>query len=61
MGIELYETMYMMTSTNGNIFAVTGPLWMESMGDKLLSKQSRPRWFEASDVNIMTYIYMEPF
>ena len=49
----------MMTSSNGNIFRVSGPLWGESTGrpwrgafifylrlNKQLSKQSRRRWFE---------------
>ena len=58
----------MMTSSNGNVFHVTGPLWGESTGErwipltkanaaelwcflwsaseKILSRQSRCRWFE---------------
>ena len=45
---------YMMTSSNGNIFRVTGPLWGESIG---------PRWIplpEASDVELWCFLSSAP-
>ena len=32
-----YFKLFMMTSSNGNIFRVTGPLWGESTGDRWIS------------------------
>ena len=65
----------MMTSSNGNIFRVTGPLWGESTGDrwipltkasdtdqrlnKRLSKKSRRRWFEMLSRSLWRYCNYE--
>ena len=56
--MHVYHILHMMTSSNGNIFRVIGPLWREITGhqnygvffdlylNKRLCKQSRRRWFE---------------
>ena len=55
-----------MTSPNGNIFRVTGPLWRESTSDrfffylrqnKRLSKQSRRRWVEGPSRSLWRHCY----
>ena len=44
--MKSYHFCTTMTSSNGNFFRVTGPLWGGSTGHKRLGKQSRRCWFE---------------
>ena len=54
-GIPVFEMpWFIMTSSNGNIFRVTGPLWGESTGD---------RWIpltKASDVELWCFLWSVP-
>ena len=46
--------MHMMTSSSGNVFRVTGPLWGESTGD---------RWIpltKASDADLWCFLWCAP-
>ena len=64
------STLSMMTSSNGNIFRVTGPLWEESTGhrsfdvffdlrlNKRLSKQRRRQWFETPSRSLWRHCYV---
>ena len=64
----------MMTSSNGNIFRVTGPLCREFTGhqrnfdvffdlhlNKRLSKQSWGWWFETPSCSVWLHCYKQPF
>ena len=45
---------YVMTSSNGNIFRVTGPLWGESTGHRWIPRT------KASDVELWYYLWSAP-
>ena len=49
-----YQLLIMMTSSNGNIFFVTGPLWGESTGDRWIP------FTEASDTELWCFLWSAP-
>ena len=51
---DWHRNNHMMTSPNGNIFRVTGPLWRESTGHRWISLT------EASDVELRYFLWSAP-